>query len=413
MAGRNTEADGAANELEFHVLTHYEPVWRVLQRPRLRPHVNRLLINSAVNKVPARPNPFSTLAPYTSWSSLTDRSYDARHLPPRQIEKLPPAEEVAELFVRRGEDDAVPEVDGHVRLLRAVVHRRLPAQRPERRARPAPQRRHARDRPAADLRRAAVLDGATARARGRRLKSQRIDGAEFPPFLCENGETKPEFSEIKVVRPDQIPPERRDELFAAGSDTMNSQIGFVLMNTLFLREHNRIAGALEHEYPSWDDERLFQTARNILIVLLIKLVIEEYINHIAPYHFKLVADPKPFKNEPLVPHELDGDRVQPALPLARADPDAAAGRRRRRADLDAPSSTRSWWSSAGSRRLFDAASHQRGRAGRPAQHGPGAARGRAQQHPPGPRRPARPVQRLPRAGRIPAGHRLRPDLERS
>ena len=32
-------------------------------------------------------------------------------------------------------------------------------------------------------------------------------------------------------------------------------------------------------------------------MLLIKLVIEEYINHIAPYHFKLVADPKPFKNE--------------------------------------------------------------------------------------------------------------------
>ena len=143
MGGRNTERDGPANELEFHVLTHYEPVWRVLQRPRLKPHVNRLLINSAITKVPSRPNPFSTLAPYTSWSSLTDRSYDARHLPPQQIENLPPAEEVAELFVRRGEDQLCAEVDRHVRLLRAVVHRRLPAQRPERRTRPAPQRRHA------------------------------------------------------------------------------------------------------------------------------------------------------------------------------------------------------------------------------------------------------------------------------
>ena len=133
---------------------------------------------------------------------------------------------------------------------------------------------------------------------GGRLKSQSIGGAEFPPSLCEDGKTKPEFSEIKVVRPDQIPPERHDTLFAAGSDTMNSQIGFVMMGTLFLREHNRIAGALAREYTAWDDERLFQTARNILIVLLINLVIEEYINHIAPYHFKLVADPKPFKNEP-------------------------------------------------------------------------------------------------------------------
>src|ERR1044072_8370476 len=56
VAGRNTQRDGTANQPEFHLPTHYEPVWRVLQRPRLRPHVNRLLINSAVNKVPARPN---------------------------------------------------------------------------------------------------------------------------------------------------------------------------------------------------------------------------------------------------------------------------------------------------------------------------------------------------------------------
>ncbi len=298
MAGRNTERDGAANELEFHVLTHYEPVWRVLQRPRLRPHVNRLLINSAISKVPTRPNPLSTLASYTSWSSLTDRSYDARHLPPRQIEKLPPAEEVADLFVRRGEDTLCAKstvtfayfaqwfTDGFLRSDRNVAR--------------DPRRNDATHE--IDLLPIyGVRPSWTEQLRaheGGRLKSQLIDGAEFAPFLCENGETKPEFSEIKVVRPEQIPPERRDELFAAGSDTMNSQIGFVLMNTLFLREHNRIAGALGHEYPEWDDERLFQTARNILIVLLIKLVIEEYINHIAPYHFKLVADPKPFKNEP-------------------------------------------------------------------------------------------------------------------
>jgi prostaglandin-endoperoxide synthase 2 len=106
---RSTKRDGLANRLEFHVLTHYGPVWRLLSRPPLRSHVNRLLINSAVNKVPARPHPLSTLAPYTSWSSLTDRSYDARHLPPREIPALPPAEEVAELFVRRGEDRLCPK----------------------------------------------------------------------------------------------------------------------------------------------------------------------------------------------------------------------------------------------------------------------------------------------------------------
>ena len=42
---------------------------------------------------------------------------------------------------------------------------------------------------------------------------------------------------------------------------------------------------------TWNDERVFQTARNINIAQLIKIVVEEYINHISPYHFHLTADP--------------------------------------------------------------------------------------------------------------------------
>ena len=80
-----------------------------------------------------------------------------------------------------------------------------------------------------------------------------------------------------------------------GSDTGNLQVGFVIMTVLFLREHNRIARTLEKEY-GWDDERLFQTTRNILTVILIKIVVEEYINHISPYHLKLLADPTWFRN---------------------------------------------------------------------------------------------------------------------
>ncbi len=69
-----------------------------------------------------------------------------------------------------------------------------------------------------------------------------------------------------------------------------------MLNVLFLREHNRVARLLAEEYPRWDDERLFQTARNILTVILINVVIGEYINHIVPYHFKFFLDASAFRN---------------------------------------------------------------------------------------------------------------------
>jgi prostaglandin-endoperoxide synthase 2 len=82
-----------------------------------------------------------------------------------------------------------------------------------------------------------------------------------------------------------------------GGDRANSQVGYTMLNVLFLREHNRVARMLAHAHPAWDDERLFQTARNILTVLLIKIVVSEYINHITPYHFKFYLDAAAFPNE--------------------------------------------------------------------------------------------------------------------
>jgi len=294
MKARSIATDGAANRLRFLALTNGGPLWDAVQvfKP-LQRRLNAALIDHAVREMPARPEPLSTMAPYTTWPSLTDRSYNGRHLPPSDLDpaRLPSADTCAELF-RRGEQMlpcprstvlfayfAQWFTDG---FLRGDT------------GNPRDPRRNTSNHQI-DMNQLYGLDESTAailRAHeSGLLKSQSIGGGEFPPFLCdEQGRKKKEFADLAVVRFDDFPPEARRRLFALGGDRSNLQIGFTMLTVLFLREHNRLARLLAREYPSWDDERLFQTARNIVTLIVCRIVLEEYINHITPYHFRFTMD---------------------------------------------------------------------------------------------------------------------------
>ena len=52
--------------------------------------------------------------------------------------------------------------------------------------------------------------------------------------------------------------------FLAGDVRSNEQSGLTSMHTLFVREHNRLAGLLADKNPAWDDEELYQTSRKIV-----------------------------------------------------------------------------------------------------------------------------------------------------
>lgn len=62
-----------------------------------------------------------------------------------------------------------------------------------------------------------------------------------------------------------------------GDGRVNENIFMVALQTVCLREHNRIALALRELNPHWDDERLYQEARRIHIGMFQHIVYNEYV----------------------------------------------------------------------------------------------------------------------------------------
>ncbi|GAF48099.1 peroxidase family protein [Rhodococcus wratislaviensis] len=276
--------------------------------PQVRTAASRLAINYYAYATSPRPRALSMASDYTSWLSLTDRTFSGRHLPPATTrpEDLPSEAEVTALFRRDRETKSADTSVMFMFFAQWFTDSFLRTSRENFRKNTSPQE--------IDLCQIYGLGAnktSMLRAHeGGRLKSQLIDGEEYPPFLFEprapGGKLvfKPEFTGLheekffteKILA--DCPDARKDSVFAVGLEHGNSTIGHTILDAVFLREHNRIAGLLKGEHPDWDDVRLFETTRNIMIVLLLKLVVEEYIKHIGPFDFPIEV----------VPFIADGER---------------------------------------------------------------------------------------------------------
>lgn len=62
----------------------------------------------------------------------------------------------------------------------------------------------------------------------------------------------------------------------------NWWVGLAMLHTLFVREHNAIAGELARCYPDWDDEALFQTSRLVNAALIARIHTIEWTPAILP-----------------------------------------------------------------------------------------------------------------------------------
>ncbi len=272
------------------------------------------LVGLLANTTEPRPRPYTLAADYTTWVSLTDRSFTGRHLPPAQPRPLPTEAQVLDLF-RRPPGQARPSTDTTVLFMlfaQWFTDSFLRTDRGDWRRNTSTQ----------EIDFCQIYGLSESRTRllrameGGRLASQQIDGQEYPPFLLERTPSgafavRPQFKGLHdetwlldVLLAD-VGDRQKELFFAVGLEHGNSTVGSTAFNVLFLREHNRIAGILADDHragrtrPAWPagmsaeelDERIFQTTRMIMIVLLLKLVVEEYIRHIAPHDPPLQVRP--------------------------------------------------------------------------------------------------------------------------
>ena len=295
----------------------------------LSSEASKLVIDAAVNTTRNRPHPWSTFADYPNWRGLTDRTYLARHLSASETDPatLPDIGKVMALFARpegggKKSDKSTCLFPAFAQYLTDGFIRSNPVDCARTTSNHEIDMCPLYGRTVEQTH--ALRLNSEAPAHKGRLKSQLIavrtpNGSardeEFPPFLYKKDGSltdpafivldPPLFAQSQPIKPPTQPappppttsvagwedPGRALSLFATGGDRVNSSPFTAMMNTIWLREHNRLAGELEARNPTWDDEHVFQVARNILIPMFVKIVVEDYINHIIPLPLKLKADP--------------------------------------------------------------------------------------------------------------------------
>jgi prostaglandin-endoperoxide synthase 2 len=294
----------AVLEFVYGLLDRFPWIVRFISRfTWLRRTFSDLYINLQAYSAPARPRAYSMAAPYTTWKSLTDKTFTGRHLPEAQDNpRLPDIDKVVALW-RRKDNREIPSADTSMlfsffaqwftdSFLRTnLLDRRKNTSNHE-----------------IDLCQIYGLnEDMTHRLRlksGGKLKYQVIDGEVYPPYLFDVEKTTVGHwvfadGEFEHLHPRYalefifagVPEDRLKYMFAVGLEHGNSAIGYTILNTIMLREHNRVCDLLKAAHAGWDDERLFQTARNIMIALLIKIILGDYIGQFSRLDF--ILDPTP------------------------------------------------------------------------------------------------------------------------
>ena len=86
------------------------------------------------------------------------------------------------------------------------------------------------------------------------LSFQTIKGETWPMYLKDVN--------VSMSYPPSVPEGIR---FALGHKDFGLLPGLFMYATIWMREHNRVCDVIKEEHTEWDDERLFQTAKLIIL----------------------------------------------------------------------------------------------------------------------------------------------------
>nr|AAF93168.1 cyclooxygenase [Gersemia fruticosa] len=280
-----------SEETKHFILTHFKWFWWIVNNvPFIRNTVMKAAYFSRTDFVPV-PHAYTSYHDYATMEAHYNRSYFARTLPPvpkncptpfgvAGKKELPPAEEVANKFLKRGKFKTDHTSTSWLfmffaqhfthEFFKTIYH--SPA---------FTWGNHGVDVShiyGQDMERQNKLrsfeDG--------KLKSQTINGEEWPPYLKD-------VDNVTMQYPPNTP---EDQKFALGHPFYSMLPGLFMYASIWLREHNRVCTILRKEHPHWVDERLYQTGKLIITGELIKIVIEDYVNHLANYNLKLTYNPE-------------------------------------------------------------------------------------------------------------------------
>ncbi|XP_049619146.1 prostaglandin G/H synthase 1 isoform X1 [Syngnathus scovelli] len=277
-------------ELTHYLLTHFQWLWDLVNNSFLRDTFMRFMLTVRSELIPSPPT-YNTKYGYLSWESYQNTSYYTRILPPipndcplpmgtKGKPDLPDPKALAERFFRRQIFRADP---AGTNMMFAFMAQHFTHQffRTDRNVRGGFTKGLGHGVDASNIYGNTLTRQLQLRLhKDGKLKYQLVNGEVYPPSVSE--------APVHMVYPTGFPPEQR---LAVGHELFGMLPGLTLYATLWLREHNRVCDVLKSEHPSWDDEQLFQTARLVVIGEIIKIITEEYVQHLSGYLFKFKFDP--------------------------------------------------------------------------------------------------------------------------